>query len=145
MGAHVYDGPLAQFDHAKLVSSCSHEPGAGAHADDRDHRSCAGALSATTAEQLAEFFAQHPDWMISDGRLVRRYDFASFDESVAFLNWVIGVSREANHHPDIHLENKRTVYLVLWTHKANALTELDLQFASHADAVARDQSPAVTS
>jgi 4a-hydroxytetrahydrobiopterin dehydratase len=121
---------LADFDHAKLVSACAHEIGAGHdHLDGLDHSSCGARIGALGDEALGRYLAEHRQWSLRDGRLRRRYDFDTFDSAMQFVETIARLSREANHHPDIHLENKRTVYLVLWTHKAQAITELDLSFA----------------
>ncbi|MDT4893862.1 MAG: 4a-hydroxytetrahydrobiopterin dehydratase [Pseudonocardiales bacterium] len=127
---------LADFDHTKHLTACTHELGAGHdHADGLDHSSCGVHLSALDSAQLRQHLLEHPQWSVREGRLRRRYDFGTFDASMHFVTAIAEASRAANHHPDIHIENKRTVYLVLWTHKAGAITRLDLSFAQAAEQI----------
>jgi 4a-hydroxytetrahydrobiopterin dehydratase len=112
---------LADFEHAKTVSHCRH---------DTSH------LRPLDADRLAEFLVQRTGWSLRAGRLRRRLDFPDFDSTMRFVEAAAELSRRTNHHPDVYIENKRTVFVVLWTHKAGCLTELDLDYADAVEAFA---------
>ena len=58
----------------------------------------------------------------------------SFAAALGFVVSVGALAEAADHHPDIDLRF-RTVRLVLTTHDAGALTELDLALAKGIDAL----------
>ncbi len=67
-------------------------------------------------------------WLI-DGEVLRlSVELPSFAGALGFVVSVGALAEAANHHPDIDLRY-RTVHLVLSTHDAGALTELDVALA----------------
>jgi 4a-hydroxytetrahydrobiopterin dehydratase len=76
-----------------------------------------------------------PDWHL-DGQVIRRtFRLADFRAAVAFVNRLADAAEEMEHHPDIDIRYDR-VTLVLTTHDAGGLTELDLRLAARADRLA---------
>jgi len=72
-------------------------------------------------------------WLISsEQHLEKEYRFREFADALAFTNQVGALAESEGHHPDIYLAWGR-VKLVLWTHKADGLTESDFIFAAKAD------------
>ena len=68
-------------------------------------------------------------WARTDaGHLTAPYSFANFGEALAFANAVGERAERANHHPDLHVGWGRCS-IVLWTHDADGLTELDFALA----------------
>lgn len=81
-----------------------------------------------------------PDgWNLEDNKLVRTFEFATFEEAVVFINRVAAIATELNHHPEIwNMYNRVTLRLSthdlprLASGKAGAgdsVTEKDLEFA----------------
>jgi len=60
--------------------------------------------------------------------------------AMAFINAVSEVAEASNHHPDVHLTKWRDVELVLTTHSAGGLTDLDISVAKAIDALPVDYS-----
>jgi 4a-hydroxytetrahydrobiopterin dehydratase len=75
-----------------------------------------------------------PAWELVDGTLVKRVACPSFPAALDFVVAVGRLAEEADHHPDIDIR-WRTVTLVLVTHDAGGLTELDLSLARAVDAL----------
>jgi len=50
-----------------------------------------------------------------------------------FFNAVGKLPEEENHHPDLHLENYRNVWIELWTHAIGGLSENDFILAAKID------------
>jgi len=87
---------------------------------------------AALAEALAGPDA--PAWELVDGTLVKTVECPSFPAALDFVVAVGRLAEEADHHPDIDIR-WRTVRLLLVTHDAGGLTELDLALARAVDAV----------
>ncbi len=71
-------------------------------------------------------------WTREGDELVKRVTRSDFVDAVRFVDAVVPVAEEANHHPDIAISwNKVT--LRLSTHSAGGLTQLDLDLATKLD------------
>jgi 4a-hydroxytetrahydrobiopterin dehydratase len=75
-----------------------------------------------------------PAWALVDGTLVKTVECPSFPAAIDFVVAVGDLAEEADHHPDIDIR-WRTVRLVLVTHDAGGLTDLDLALARTIDAL----------
>lgn len=83
-------------------------------------------------EQLAGSLQKIPHWDNSGGGIERIFEFKNFAEALAFVNEVGGLAEEANHHPDIDIRWNK-VRLLLVTHSAGGLTDLDVALAEQID------------
>ena len=73
-----------------------------------------------------------PDWQLSDGKIVRTFQFKDFPAAIKFVQTVATLAEQAWHHPDIDIRwNKVT--LTLTTHDAGGLTEKDFALARQFD------------
>jgi 4a-hydroxytetrahydrobiopterin dehydratase len=71
-------------------------------------------------------------WTREGDELVKHVTRSDFVDAVRFVDAVVPVAEEANHHPDIAISwNKVT--LRLSTHSAGGLTQLDLDLAAKLD------------
>jgi 4a-hydroxytetrahydrobiopterin dehydratase len=77
-------------------------------------------------------------WRRDGDTLTVEFTFPSFPAAIGFVNAVAGIAEGLNHHPDIDVRYTR-VRLVVSTHDAGGLTELDLQLAEATSAAAADQ------
>ncbi len=67
-------------------------------------------------------------------KLQRAIKSETFMDSVNLLRDIALIAQSEQHHPDFHL-SYTTLSLVLYTHKANGLTENDFIMASKIDAL----------
>lgn len=56
-----------------------------------------------TAAQIDAHLRQAPGWAWVDGALQKRYDFADFHRTMAFVNAVAWVAHGQDHHPELQL------------------------------------------
>lgn len=73
-------------------------------------------------------FAPPIGWNISEDKLVKKFKFENFNDSISFVNSVAQVSEEMNHHPEIFI-NYDEVIITTWTHDQNSITEKDYELA----------------
>jgi 4a-hydroxytetrahydrobiopterin dehydratase len=78
--------------------------------------------------ELRQFTAEHPEWAIDDGELIRHWEFDDFPQAIAFINRVAHLAEQQNHHPDIDIRYNR-VKLALVSHDAGGITTRDTQLA----------------
>ncbi len=81
---------------------------------------------------IQERLASLPGWERQGHTLRRVYRLASFRDAVFFVGVVAGLAEGMNHHPDIDIRY-RQVTLVLTTHSAGGLTDLDFTLAEAID------------
>jgi 4a-hydroxytetrahydrobiopterin dehydratase len=77
----------------------------------------------------------HADWSGSTEQLSRSIEFADFPTAVEFVNRLAPRCEEMDHHPDLAVR-WRWVDVVLSTHSAGGVTDLDLRLAGIVDDVA---------
>jgi len=73
----------------------------------------------------------------SPAQLRRSIEFADFPTAVEFVNRLAPICEGLDHHPDLALR-WRWVDVVLATHSAGGVTELDLTLAGNVDEIAAD-------
>ena len=56
-----------------------------------------------------------------------------FKAGIAFFNRVAELAEAEGHHPDLHLEDYRNVWIELWTHSIGGLSENDFILAAKID------------
>ncbi|HAB98762.1 MAG TPA: 4a-hydroxytetrahydrobiopterin dehydratase [Parachlamydiales bacterium] len=72
--------------------------------------------------------------IIEEHHLEKEYVFKNFSEALAFTNKIGALAEEEGHNPDILLSYGK-VKVLLWTHKANGLTESDFILAAKCDKI----------
>ena len=75
------------------------------------------------------------DWKIEDKSLVKEFKFANFSETIKFVNKILPIAEEADHHPDILIHSYKKVKIMLYTHSADKITEKDYSLAKKIDAI----------
>lgn len=90
--------------------------------------------TALTPEELKKFRTAHPDWTVEAGQLQRTIEFPTFLGGIAFVQKIAAVAEAADHHPDLDIR-WRKITIRLFTHDAKALTALDVEVATKADAL----------
>jgi 4a-hydroxytetrahydrobiopterin dehydratase len=86
-------------------------------------------------ERVKELLDELPDWTLEGASIVRKIEFPSFPDAIAFVTR-LGFAAEANdHHPDLLINFKRVT--VTWTtHSEDGLTDKDFAGARQTDVFA---------
>ena len=72
-------------------------------------------------------------WKRDGDSIVKEFDCDDFKGSVAFVNRVLPIAEEMDHHPDVAI-SWATVTLTLSTHSEGGLTAGDFELATRIDA-----------
>lgn len=93
-----------------------------------------------TADECAKKVKSLPGWQLDgiDAKIEKDFQFSNFTDAVCFLNRVAELAEESNHHPDLHLTNYKHLKVVLSTHSAGGLTQLDFKMAAQIEEVFRE-------
>jgi 4a-hydroxytetrahydrobiopterin dehydratase len=86
------------------------------------------------AQQVEEQLRKHPHWRRAAEReaIVREFVFADFAQAFSFMTQVALQAEKLDHHPEwANVYNR--VNVVLSTHDAGGLTDLDFRLAARAD------------
>ena len=74
------------------------------------------------------------NWKVEDNNLKKRYSFANFAESLAFVNQVGAIAENHDHHPDITFGwGYAEIYLT--THDRGGITIRDIAVAKEIEAL----------
>jgi len=93
---------------------------------------CEGGVAPYSAQQANDMLRSLKGWIIENGRLVKLYPFASYYQTMAFVNALAWVSHREDHHPDLAVGyNKCRVEY--WTHAVGGLSENDFICAAKCD------------
>jgi 4a-hydroxytetrahydrobiopterin dehydratase len=74
-------------------------------------------------------------WQLThDGQRVRKdWQVRNFAAGIDFFRGVADLAEAENHHPDLHLENFRHLWIEIWTHAIGGLSENDFILAAKID------------
>jgi len=75
-------------------------------------------------------------WRREGNAITRTFSLKGFKSAMSFVNRIAEAANEANHHPDIHIENYRTVRIVLTTHLTSSISDADVELARRIDELA---------
>ena len=81
--------------------------------------------------------AQLPGWRLThDGARIRRdWTVSDFRSAIKMLNNVGALAEREQHHPDLHLEGYRKVWIEIFTHAIGGLSENDFILAAKINAI----------
>jgi 4a-hydroxytetrahydrobiopterin dehydratase len=79
-------------------------------------------------EEIARQLADLPGWAGDEVELARSYSFPEFLVLVRAVDEIAVVAEAMNHHPDLDIR-WRTLRVVLATHDADGVTQLDIEMA----------------
>ena len=88
-------------------------------------------------EEIASELKKLDGWQVENGKLVRRYKFANFAESLAFVNRVGEIAEAADHHPDITF-GWGYAELRTMTHDRGGVTDVDFALVEKIDQLRAD-------
>ena len=89
-------------------------------------------LQKLNAESIRGWLDARKGWKRRSNKLMKDFEFASFRDSIVFVNRVASIADQHDHHPDIDIRYT-TVTLTLSTHDAGGITEKDLDVAEQID------------
>lgn len=87
-------------------------------------------ISRLTDQEIAAALARLPGWNQVDGRsaIVKKFQFADFNEAWGFMSRVALLAEQQNHHPEwFNVWNR--VEITLSTHDAGGLSARDVKLA----------------
>lgn len=87
------------------------------------------------AEEISRQLVDLPGWQ-GDGEAIRRaYAFPEFLTTVRAVDEIALLAEAMNHHPDLDIR-WRTLHVLLTTHDAGGVTQLDVELAHQIHQVA---------
>lgn len=103
-------------------------------------RPCEGGVEPYTRQQSEQQLTRLSGWRLThDSQRIRKdWVVKNFVSSINFFNRVADIAEEDAHHPDLHLEGYRNVWIELWTHAIGGLSENDFILAAKIDQVPVD-------
>ncbi len=87
-----------------------------------------------TAKEIAVGLARLPGWEHVEGAIRRRFFFAGFAETIAFVNKVAAIAAHEDHHPEmlVGYDQCRVAYS---THSVGGISQNDFICAAKIDAL----------
>ena len=76
-----------------------------------------------------------PGWSRQGDAIVKRFEFESFPEAVAFVKRLVPGAEAADHHPDLTI-NYRRVTVSYSTHSEGGITQKDVDGAKETERIA---------
>ncbi len=98
-------------------------------------RSCEGGMEKLTPEEAHAQIESLVGWRICrDGqRIEKHWNMRDFMAGIRFFQAIAELAEKEGHHPDLHLEGYRHVWIELWTHALGGLSENDFIMAAKID------------
>lgn len=98
-------------------------------------RPCEGGVEKLTPAEAEEQTRALAGWRLSDDglRIRKDWEMKDFRAGMDFLNRVADLAEHEGHHPDVHLEMYRHVWISIWTHAIRGLSENDFILAAKID------------
>ena len=96
---------------------------------------CEGDVEPSTLDESQRQLAKLNGWrLIQDGKRIRKdWTVKNFMAGMNFFNRVAELAEADSHHPDLHLEGYRKIWIELWTHAIGGLSENDFILAAKID------------
>lgn len=93
---------------------------------------CEGGIPKLSADEASKLLSAVEGWRLThDGQRIRRdWQVKNFAAGVEFLQRVADVAENEWHHPDIHLEVFRSLWIEIHTHAIGGLSENDFILAA---------------
>jgi 4a-hydroxytetrahydrobiopterin dehydratase len=87
-----------------------------------------------SAEEIEKRLPELKNWTVAETKLSKRFEFANFAESLAFVNRAGEIAERHDHHPDI-LFGWGYAEFFITTHDRGGLTDFDFALAKEIDAI----------
>jgi 4a-hydroxytetrahydrobiopterin dehydratase len=98
-------------------------------------KACEGGVEKHTPAQAAEQLAALSGWRLTGQgeRIHKDWQVKNFLAGIEFFQKVADLAEAEGHHPDLHLEGYRHVWIELWTHAIGGLSANDFILAAKID------------
>ncbi len=80
-------------------------------------------------EEINNKLKELKNWNREGNYLVRRMKFKDFVSAVEFVNKIVPIAEELEHHPDLEIKDYNNLIIRLTTHDEGGITELDFELA----------------
>ena len=99
---------------------------------------CEGGVPRYATAAAEAQIATLPGWRLTHEatRIRRDWTLPDFRSAIRLLNNVAALAEREQHHPDLHLEGYRRVWIEIFTHAVGGLSENDFILAAKIDAIA---------
>jgi 4a-hydroxytetrahydrobiopterin dehydratase len=96
---------------------------------------CEGGVEPYSPDEAKSQLIQLDGWRLShDGQRIRKdWKVKNFMAGMDFFNRCAELAEDDGHHPDLHIEGYRNVWVELWTHAIGGLSENDFILAAKID------------
>lgn len=96
---------------------------------------CEGGVEACSLGEATQQLSELTGWRVThDGKRIRKdWTAKDFLAAMSFFRRVAEVAEDEQHHPDLHLESYRKVWIEIWTHAIGGLSENDFILAAKID------------
>ncbi|MBX3414512.1 MAG: 4a-hydroxytetrahydrobiopterin dehydratase [Pirellulales bacterium] len=96
---------------------------------------CEGGVEACSLPQARSQLERLAGWRLThEGQRIRKdWVVKNFVAGMEFFQAVSEVAEAEQHHPDLHLEGYRNVWIEIWTHAIGGLSENDFILAAKID------------
>jgi 4a-hydroxytetrahydrobiopterin dehydratase len=98
----------------------------------RECTPCEGGVPPLAADEARALLDKVEGWQLAhEGKRIRRdWTAKNFMAAIDFFNKVAALAEQEGHHPDLHLEGYRHVWVEAWTHSIGGLSENDFILAA---------------
>ena len=98
---------------------------------------CEGGVPAYTSAEAKAQLEKLSGWRLThdEKRIRKDWTRKDFPAAIEFFDSVAEVAEADEHHPDLHLENYRKLWIEIWTHAIGGLSENDFILAAKIDAL----------
>lgn len=80
-------------------------------------------------EEINNKLKELKNWNREGNYLVRRMKFKDFVSTIEFVNKIVPIAEELEHHPDLEIKDYNNLIIRLTTHDEGGITELDFELA----------------
>ena len=96
---------------------------------------CEGGVPKYSLDESRAQLEKLSGWRLTaDGQRIRKdWTVKNFMAGMDFFNSVAEIAEADGHHPDLHLESYRKLWIELWTHAIGGLSENDFILAAKID------------
>jgi 4a-hydroxytetrahydrobiopterin dehydratase len=96
---------------------------------------CEGGVPAYSLEESKDQLKKLSGWELThEGKRIRKkWTVKNFVAGMKFFQSVADLAEREQHHPDLHLEGYRNVWIEIWTHAIGGLSENDFILAAKID------------
>ncbi|MBX3421309.1 MAG: 4a-hydroxytetrahydrobiopterin dehydratase [Pirellulaceae bacterium] len=96
---------------------------------------CEGGIEACPLDSATAQLQRLDGWRLTyDGKRIRKdWQLQNFMQGIRFFEQVAELAEAEGHHPDLHLEGYRHVWIEIWTHAIGGLSENDFILAAKID------------